>query len=191
MAERIKRKAKVSDTSCRRHDSGMECQTPTSSDAILALGSNVGDKPGNIARAIELLSADGDIRILRRSKNYKTPPWGVTDQDWFVNACVSVATKLDPHQLLQRCQDVENKMGRVRKERWGPRLIDVDILTHRAGAIAEKDLTLPHPRITARAFVLVPLAEIAPELVIAGKTVRAWLAASDATGVEPYKSQSK
>lgn len=170
-------------------------QTPKASDpafdAIIALGSNIGDKVAKLERAMELLGADGDVRILKRSKLYKTPPWGVTDQDWFLNACVGVETTLDPHELLARCQDVETRMGRVRKERWGPRVIDVDILVHRAGAIDTKDLTLPHPRITERAFVLVPLAEIAPSLKVSGKTVKSWLAAIDATGVEPLSQSQK
>ena len=160
-------------------------------DAILALGSNVEDKAANIARAIDTLGAAGDIHLIQRSRDYKTPPWGVTDQDWFVNACVLIATKLGPHDLLRRCQDVENKMGRVRRERWGPRVIDVDILVHRAGPIASPDLTLPHPRITERAFVLAPLADIAPELEIAGKPVRSWLAEIDSNGVEPLATEPK
>lgn len=154
-------------------------------DAVLALGSNVGDKRANIARAITLIGADGGIRVLARSRDYKTPPWGVTDQDWFVNACVSVATKLSPHELLARCQHVERELGRVRDKRWGPRVIDVDILVHRAGALDDPALTLPHPRLTERAFVLVPLAEIASDLEIAGKKVSEWLKEVDTRGVEP------
>ena len=159
-------------------------------DAIVALGSNEGDKAGNIARAIAMLGAGGDIRILERSKDYRTPPWGVTSQDWFVNACIAIATTLGPHALLARCQDVENRMGRVRRERWGPRVIDVDILVHRAGALAHADLVLPHPRLTERAFVLVPLNEIAPDLVIGGKSVAMWLAGIDAAGVEPLAART-
>ena len=167
-------------------------QTPYPAfDAILALGSNVGDKAGNIARAIAVLTEAGDVRVLLRSQDYRTPPWGVVDQDWFVNACVAVATALGPHELLGRCQDVENRMGRVRKQHWGPRVIDVDILTHRVGVLSDQNLVLPHPRITERAFVLVPLAEIAPSLEIAGRSVREWLAVIDAAGVEPLTSELK
>lgn len=160
-------------------------------DAILAFGSNVGDKEANVARAIELIEAEGDIAVLRVSKNYKTPPWGVMDQDWFVNACASVATKLSPHDLLLRCQAVEAEMKRVRRQRWGPRVIDVDILVHRDGPVALPDLTLPHPRITDRAFVLVPLAEIEPDLQISGRTVREWLSSIDTAGVEPMVRDKK
>jgi 2-amino-4-hydroxy-6-hydroxymethyldihydropteridine diphosphokinase len=160
-------------------------------DAILALGSNVGEKVANIARAIKLLEADRDITVVARSRIYKTPPWGITDQDWFVNACVGVRTTLQSHDILRRCQQVENTMGRVRNERWGPRVIDVDILVDRRGAVNEKDLVLPHPRIRERAFVLAPLADIAPHMMLEGKPVSAWLAAVDRSGVEPMPEPQK
>lgn len=152
-------------------------------DAIVALGSNMGDKAGNIARAIAALGAKGDIRVVARSRDYRTAPWGKTDQDWFVNACVSVATRLAPHDLLRRCQAVETQLGRVRSEKWGPRVIDVDILWWRGGPIDTPDLKLPHPHIAERAFVLVPLADVAPELEIAGASVEALLARIDASDV--------
>lgn len=156
-------------------------------DAIIALGSNIGDKRASIARAIALLSADGVIRVVARSRDYKTPPWGKTDQDWFVNACIGVVTQLGPRQLLERCLGTERRMGRERTERWGPRSIDLDVL-HVAGVMLdEPDLVLPHPRITERAFVLAPLADIAPDLVLAGKTVAEWLRSVDRTGVEPFE----
>lgn len=154
-------------------------------DAILALGSNVGDKAANIARALDVITSRGDVQILARSRLFKTPPWGVLEQDWFLNACALVATPLGPHELLGRCQDVERALGRVKLQRWGPRVIDVDILVHRAGAVNDVVLTLPHPGITGRAFVLAPLADIAPDLEIAGETVAAWLGRVDRSGVEP------
>lgn len=158
---------------------------PATFDAILALGSNVGDKAANIARALEMIADRGDVRVIARSRLYKTPPWGVLEQDWFLNACALVATRLGPHALLERCQDVERRLGRVRLMRWGPRVIDVDILVHRAGAVNDAALTLPHPRITDRAFVLAPLNDIAPDLEIAGTSVAVWLDRTDRTGVEP------
>jgi len=164
---------------------------PLGLDAILALGSNVGDKAANIARAIALLEEGGSIEVAARSGVYKTPPWGVTAQDWFANACIGIRTKLGARDLLSRCQQVENTMGRVRKQRWGPRVIDVDILFDRGGAMNENDLILPHPRIRERAFVLVPLADIAPDLMLDGKPVRAWLAAIDRSGVEPLRRVEK
>lgn len=158
---------------------------PTASDAILGLGSNIGDKAGNIARAIVLLTATGDIRLVARSRDWRTPPWGVTDQDWFVNACIGVATGLSPPALLARCQAVETAMGRVRAERWGPRVIDVDILFFGDAVISAPDLVVPHPRIAERAFVLGPLSDIAPALEIGGVAVAERLRAIDRTGVEP------
>lgn len=155
-------------------------------DAIVALGSNIGDTRANMARAMALLSADERVRIVRRSRDFKTPPWGITDQPWFANACAAVRTDLGARELLARCLDVERQMGRVRAEKWGPRNIDLDVLVHRDGPIEEDDLVIPHPRITERSFVLAPLADIAPDLVINGKTVAAWLSEIDTTGVEPF-----
>ncbi len=144
-------------------------------DAIIALGSNIGDKACHIADAVQAFTADGWVRLVKRSANYRTAPWGHTDQDWFVNACMSVKTELAPHELLARCQAVERQLGRERTIKWGPRVIDLDILVYRDLALNDPDLVLPHPHITARAFVLVPLADVAPDLVIKGRSVRAWL----------------
>ena len=154
-------------------------------DAIIALGSNMGDKAGNIARAVSALTAAGDIRLIARSRDYRTAPWGKTDQDWFVNAAISVATGLAPHDLLLRCQEVEKELGRVRAEKWGPRVIDVDILWWRGGKVDEPHLKLPHPHIAERAFVLVPLADIAPDLRLGGGTAGELLARIDASDVTP------
>ncbi len=156
-------------------------------DAIIALGSNIGDIRANMARALDLLTERGDVRLVARSRDFKTPPWGKTDQPWFANACAGVATDLEPSELLARCLEVERRLGRVRTEKWGPRIIDLDVLAHKAGAVNEPDLVLPHPRITERAFVLAPLADIAPDLVLDGRTVRDWLGAVDCTGVEPLE----
>ncbi len=160
---------------------------PEGHGAILGLGSNMGDKRANLAHAIDLLLADGSVRLVARSRDWRTPPWGVTDQDWFVNACIAVSTDLAPRELLRRCQDVEQKMARIRTRHWGPRIIDVDILTYGDRGVAEPDLVIPHPRIAERAFVLGPLSDIAPALVIGGQTVAARLAAIDKTGVTPIE----
>lgn len=144
-------------------------------DAIVALGSNIGDKAAHIAAAIEALTADGHVRVVKRSANYRTAPWGVTDQDWFVNSAVSVATGLPVYDLLARCQGVEQKLGRERTIKWGPRVIDLDILVYRDLTLNDPSLILPHPHITARAFVLRPLADLAPALVLKGHTVTDWL----------------
>ena len=145
-------------------------------DAIIALGSNIGDKAGHIAAAIDAFTADGRVRLVKVSANYRTAPWGNTDQDWFVNACMSVATELRVYDLLSRCQAVERELGRQRTVKWGPRVIDLDILTYRDLALVEPDLVLPHPHMTARAFVLRPLLDVAPDLVLNGRPIRAWLA---------------
>ena len=154
-------------------------------DSIIALGSNLGDKVGNIETAIRLLGERGDVSIVRRSRNFATEPWGKTDQDTFVNACISVATKLSPRALLERCQEIEQRMGRQQTEKWGPRLIDLDLLVYGDQSIHEPDFVLPHPHIAERAFVLAPLMDIAPDLMLSGQSVRALHAAIDRTGVQP------
>ncbi len=133
-------------------------------DAAIGLGSNIGDKAKNINRAIALLTADERVKLVARSRDYRSAPWGISEQDWFVNACVTIATDLSARELLKVCQDVENNMGRERKQKWGPRLIDVDILTYRDQTIRETDLTVPHPLIAERGFVMIPLQEVAPHL---------------------------
>ncbi len=156
---------------------------PPAFDCLVALGSNLGDKTANIDRAITLLTETGDVRLIARSRNYATEPWGKTDQDWFVNAAIAVATELAPRELLARCKEIERRMGRVASEKWGPRIIDLDLLVYRGVDMADEVLVLPHPHIGARAFVLAPLMDLAPDLVIRGKSVRALYGAVDATGV--------
>ena len=154
-------------------------------DAIIALGSNIGDKAANIDAAVAALTEAGDIRLVQRSRLYRTPPWGKTDQDWFVNACMTVATSLEVHTLLARCQAVERRLGRVHTEKWGPRTIDVDILDYRGLRVNEPDLVLPHPYMGQRAFVLAPLMDVAPDYRIGGKSIGELLGEIDARGVEP------
>jgi len=156
-------------------------------DCIIALGSNLGDKAANLDTAIGLLTATGDIRLVARSRNYATEPWGKTDQDWFVNACISVATKLSARALLERCQEIERRMGRVPTEKWGPRIIDLDLLMYRDSVVAEPDLVLPHPHIKDRAFVLAPLMDVAPDAMLEGRRVRTLYEAIDLGGVRPLE----
>jgi 2-amino-4-hydroxy-6-hydroxymethyldihydropteridine diphosphokinase len=165
--------------------------TSSRPDAFLGLGSNMGDKAGNIARAIAMLTEARDIRLVCRSRDYRSAPWGKTDQDWFVNACIGIVTELTPEELLRRCQEIEHRLGRVREERWGARVIDVDLLAFRDMVASDPALTLPHPLVTERAFVLVPLAEIAPDLMIKGTPVREWAAAADRTGLEPVRAAKR
>ena len=155
-------------------------------EAFIALGGNVGDVSKTFERAIALLCEDDAVRLAARSSDYRTPPWGVTDQPPFVNAVVAVSTSLSPHALLTRLQACEAALGRDRthERHWGPRQIDLDLLTYDDVALHDADLTLPHPHLFERAFVLVPLAEIAADRVIAGIRVRDGLARVDAGGVE-------
>jgi 2-amino-4-hydroxy-6-hydroxymethyldihydropteridine diphosphokinase len=154
-------------------------------EAVIGLGSNLGDKVAHIDRAIALLTRDGSVRELARSRYYRTAPWGYTEQDWFVNACLRVATALSPRELLARCLAVEEAMGRKREVRWGPRIIDLDILLYGDSAIDEPGLVVPHPQIGARAFVLVPLLDVAPDARIANRPARDLLAGLDASEVVP------
>jgi 2-amino-4-hydroxy-6-hydroxymethyldihydropteridine diphosphokinase len=155
-------------------------------DALVAFGGNVGDARATLRRAVDLFCDGRVVRLIARSSDYRTPPWGVTDQAPFVNLCVMVATELAPHDLLARALDVERALGRDRagERRWGPRPVDIDLLVYDDVTLANPDLTLPHPHLFERAFVLVPLAEIAPERRIKGIRVADALARLDASGIE-------
>jgi 2-amino-4-hydroxy-6-hydroxymethyldihydropteridine diphosphokinase len=154
-------------------------------EALLALGANVGDTRATLERAIELL-CDGDlVRLRARSSDYQTAPWGVEQQPDFVNLCLAVDTALSPGALLERTQQIERALGRdrAREMRWGPRPIDIDILAYDDIRVDQPELHLPHPQLFERAFVLVPLAEIAPDRIIAGTKVSDALAKVDSAGV--------
>jgi 2-amino-4-hydroxy-6-hydroxymethyldihydropteridine diphosphokinase len=155
-------------------------------EALIALGGNVGDVRATFDEAIACLCRDESVRLLARSSDYRTPPWGVTEQPPFINAAIAVATSLGPHDLLGRTTDCERRLGldRARKQRWGPRNIDIDILAYDDLVLNDRDLTLPHPRLLERAFVLVPLAEITPDRSIAGIKVKEALARLDKSGIE-------
>lgn len=154
------------------------------STATLGLGGNVGDPRAAMAAALQRLDNDPDCRMLAVSRLYRTPPWGKTDQADFLNCCAMVATRLAPQPLLELCLGIERDLKRVRIERWGPRTIDIDILTYDDQDVSTETLAIPHPRITERAFVLVPLADIAPQLEISGRKVSEWLTVIDAGGIE-------
>lgn len=154
------------------------------SRAWLGLGGNIGDVRAAIANALQRLDDEPDIEVTAVSSLYKTSPWGVTDQPWFLNCCAEVETSLSPLELLQVCQAAERAGKRERKIRWGPRTIDVDVLMFEGVESADPTLTLPHPRMHERAFVLLPLAEIAGKRVLAGKTIAARAAAIDPEGAE-------
>jgi 2-amino-4-hydroxy-6-hydroxymethyldihydropteridine diphosphokinase len=154
-------------------------------EAFLAFGGNVGDVRDTFDRAIAALCDGKEIGLTARSSDYVTPPWGVEDQPPFVNLCIAIDTTLTAQALLARAQAVERAFGRdrAREQRWGPRTLDIDILTYDELMLNEPGLTLPHPRLRERAFVLMPLAEIAPELLIAGTSVRDALARLDTTEI--------
>jgi len=154
-------------------------------EAFIALGGNVGDVRATFDRAIAGLCRDESVRLVARSSDYRTPPWGVTEQPPFINAVIAVATSLTPHRLLARTQECEQMLGRnrARERRWGPRTIDIDLLAYDDLVLTDQDLVLPHPRMLERAFVLVPLAEIAPDRLIAGMKVKDALARVDSSGI--------
>lgn len=133
----------------------------------LSLGANLGDRLGTIRQAVEMLDNTGKIHVKCVSSMYETPPWGKRDQPPFINGAAAVETVLAPVELLAACQQIEKKLGRVRHEHWGARTIDIDLLYIPGVQLAEAELVLPHPYMLERSFVLVPLAEIAPELVLA------------------------
>jgi 2-amino-4-hydroxy-6-hydroxymethyldihydropteridine diphosphokinase len=155
-------------------------------EALLALGGNVGDSRAILDRAVTMLCERGDIVLKARSADYLTPPWGFKYQAPFINLALIVETPLSPRDLLARCQEVELQLGRDRahEKRWGPRTADIDIIAYDDLEIDELGLTLPHPFVLERAFVLRPLVEIAPDRVIAGKTVREAVAAVDTAGIK-------
>jgi 2-amino-4-hydroxy-6-hydroxymethyldihydropteridine diphosphokinase len=134
----------------------------------LGLGSNMGDRAAMIARAVRCLGSWGDIVVAARSPMYVTRPWGLCDQRDFVNAVVRVETDLTPQDLLARVKSIETSLGRRGGVRWGPRPIDVDILFYGDRIVTEENLTIPHPLVCTRAFVLAPLVDVAPDLVHPG-----------------------
>lgn len=152
-------------------------------DALLGLGGNLGDVGATFEEAIARLEAGG-VRLLARSSTWRTPPWGLTDQPAFLNVCLHVETALDPRALLDLCLTIERDFGRLRDTRWGPRTLDLDILDIAGVTVSEPDLVLPHPWLTMRPFVLIPLAEIVPDRLVAGRTITDWAATVDPTGLE-------
>ncbi|MCZ8544961.1 2-amino-4-hydroxy-6-hydroxymethyldihydropteridine diphosphokinase [Mesorhizobium qingshengii] len=158
------------------------------STVYLSLGGNLGDPAKSMGAALRMLDADGDTRVTGVSSLYRTPPWGKLDQPDFLNAAAEISTGLAPRALLDLCLDAERKLKRVREERWGPRLIDIDILVFGERVIHETGLEVPHPRMLERAFVLAPLAEIAPGLVVGGRSITDRLVAVDTSGIERLPS---
>lgn len=131
----------------------------------LGLGSNVGDREHQLKEALRLLDAQQSIKVTRVSSLYETAPVGYVEQPDFLNLCAEIETDLTPQAVLKNGLDIEQQLHRVRKERWGPRTLDIDILLYGNKIIEDQDLSIPHPRMAERAFVLIPLQEIAPEAI--------------------------
>jgi 2-amino-4-hydroxy-6-hydroxymethyldihydropteridine diphosphokinase len=154
--------------------------------AIIALGGNVGDVRATFTKAIANICGMAQAALLARSSDYSTPPWGNEQQARFVNACIEIETSLDPHALLFTLQKIERKFGRehANETRWGPRTLDLDLIAYDEVSLQRPELTLPHPRLFERAFVLVPLAEIAPDRLVGGRSVKSALAELSTEGIE-------
>ncbi|WP_188794287.1 2-amino-4-hydroxy-6-hydroxymethyldihydropteridine diphosphokinase [Dyella nitratireducens] len=155
--------------------------------AYVALGSNLGDSKQHLLDAIEALAVLPDTSLIARSRIYRTPPWGKLDQPDFLNAVVAIETSREPHDLLDALLNIERAAGRERNgERWGPRTLDLDLLYVAGKAVNSERLTLPHPHIANRAFVLLPLHDVAPELDVPGQgKVADLLRAVDTQGCTP------
>ncbi|MEM8541466.1 MAG: 2-amino-4-hydroxy-6-hydroxymethyldihydropteridine diphosphokinase [Pseudomonadota bacterium] len=147
--------------------------------SLIGLGGNVGDVVASMQRAINAIEIRRDCRVVAISRIYRTPPWGITEQDWFYNACAEVETSLEAEALLDLLLTIELAQGRVRDQRWGPRTLDLDIIAYGDAIIETERLSIPHPRMDERAFVVLPLMDICPERVISGKTVSDYAAGMD------------
>ncbi len=156
---------------------------------MLGIGGNIGDVVSTMGKALDYLQARPGIDIVQISPLYKTPPWGIEDQDWFINACAEVSCTLSPVELLEQCLAAEKHLNRERTLRWGPRTIDIDVLTFEGYSSDEPSLTVPHPRMLERAFVLVPLADIAPGLEVSGHSVSHWLQTVEQGKITKIKSK--
>jgi len=163
----------------------------TGPDAVVAhlgLGTNLGDRQGNLARTVSALEKSDGLQVLRSSSIFETAPWGVTDQPSFLNMVVEVSSRLSPRELLVCVKGLEQELGREPGPRYGPRLIDVDILLYGQTVVDELDLHIPHASLHLRAFALVPLAQLAPDAVhpVLGRTVKDLADdAEDLEGVHP------
>ncbi len=136
--------------------------------AVIGIGTNIGDRYANIENAVSALELVPDVSVIRKSSVYETEPWGYTDQNGFYNNVIEVETGKSPQALLGICLGIEAGMGRVRKFKYGPRIIDLDLLVYEGAVSDTEELRLPHPLIGVRDFVLVPLSELFPDMDIYG-----------------------
>lgn len=141
--------------------------------AFIGIGSNLGVPTENCENAIRRLKATAEIEVVAQSDLYETEPVGMVDQNWFVNAVVAIKTSLTPENLLESILTIERDLGRERREKWGPRVIDLDLLTYEDHVSSSKNLTLPHPEMSKRRFVLLPLSELAGDYLhpVENKTI--------------------
>ena len=155
----------------------------------LGFGSNVGDAAANVGRAVHEIEARGIARITARSSLWRTAPWGYTQQEDFANLCALAETYLSPKKLLGALKRLETDLGRTASVHWGPRVIDIDVLFYDDLKLEDADLTLPHRELFRRAFVLIPLAEIAPDLMIGGRKVEEAAQEIDRTGIVKWDAK--
>lgn len=141
----------------------------------LSIGANLGDRMATLRQAVRLLTDTPGVMVTAVSPFYETPPWGKIDQPAFINGAVAVETELSGQELLDACLDIERRLGRVRHEKWGARTIDIDLVYSPDETCRTETLTLPHPYLTRRAFVLVPLRDLAPDLILCGRSIGDWL----------------
>lgn len=152
----------------------------------LSIGANLGNRVQTLKRAVQMLKDTEQISVAAVSPLYETPPWGKTDQPAFLNGAVAVDTELNGQELLCLCLSVEAALGRVRHEQWGPRVIDIDIVYSPDEQSCTETLQLPHPYLLKRAFVLIPLRDIAPDLMLKGQPIGTWIEAlPDAAHIVP------
>ena len=155
--------------------------------AFLSLGSNMGDILEYLSKAIDKIAEIQGCNILNKSRVYETEPWGYENQEAFLNLCISIETSLSPYELLESLQTIELELDRVRKIHWGPRTIDIDILLFDDIICEDDKLTIPHPRMSERAFVLIPLYDIEKNLIIDGIKLEDLINKIDTRGIKEYK----
>lgn len=155
--------------------------------AFLSLGSNMGDRLEYLSKAIDKIAQIQDCNILNKSRVYETEPWGYENQEAFLNLCISIETSLSPYELLESLQTIELELDRVRKIHWGPRTIDIDILLFDDIICEDDKLTIPHPRMSERAFVLIPLYDIEKNLIIDRIKLEDLINKIDTRGIKEYK----
>lgn len=161
--------------------------------SYIGIGSNIGDKLFNCLKAIELIKRIPGCRIMAQSDFYRTEPVGVEGQEWYLNGVISLSISISARELLQSFLDIETCMGRKRKGKWDPRIIDLDILLFGDDIINEEDLIIPHPRMYERRFVLEPLARLAPDLIhpLLGKSMAGLLAGLSEQGQAVLRTTGK